>query len=690
MRDMPHRPSRFLRRTQAVPYALAVLFPLFVLMIKCASAPASDQASSPFLLFGAAVMGAAWHGGIGPGIVATVCGAILGTWNFLLPSGVSLSSTGGALRVAQFGLEGLLISLLGGAMHSARRLAADQGQAAIQSQARLRSVGFRLAETEQALETEAQRLRRLVDANIIGVFSAAASGEISSCNAAFAQALGYSTVDPEQWPKNWKSITPDQYAELDRLALQEIEATGRCTPYEKQFLRADGGHAPMLLGAASVRDDTLETIWFALDLTLQKQAEVELLQAKSTAESASRAKSEFLTNVSHELRTPLNVVIGMTNLALHEPISDQLRDYLEASLASAKSLLRVLDDILDVSQLEYGSFQLECDDFIVRDLFDELIREAAPAASSKRLKLSLSIDDNVPQQVVGDDRRLAQIVRQLLSNAIKFTDRGEVRVRVSCSAASEEEIGMLISVEDTGMGIPTGAQQRVFAPFAQVDSSTTRRHGGVGLGLAIAARLAARMRGEITLESSPGQGSRFLVGIPLRRSRTWSAAQLARPPRMDHPLPLATVAGDFDRPPSASGNRYPAPPIRSLSILVVEDTPANQRLVCLLLEGRGHRCTVAGNGWEAVEHLENESFDLVLMDVQMPGMDGLEATAKIRQQESGTEHHLPIVAMTAHASQFDRERCLAAGMNAYLTKPIDAQELFSLVESISPADRANA
>ncbi|MHB0955314.1 MAG: response regulator [Pirellulaceae bacterium] len=378
------------------------------------------------------------------------------------------------------------------------------------------------------------------------------------------------------------------------------------------------------------------------------------------AEAANEAKSQFLANMSHELRTPMNAILGMIDVALTRPVDPTVQDCLQTAQGSADLLLTLLNDLLDCAKVESGKLELESAPFNLRSMLDPITRILAVRASEKGLSFVCRMPDNAPQVLVGDRMRLQQILLNVAGNAIKFTKQGKVEIELSIRT-EEGEAWLEFAVRDTGIGIAPAALPRLFQPFAQTDASMARRFGGSGLGLSISKSLVEMMGGRIWVESEVDRGSTFYFSVPMASSNELPA---------DAPAPVAV--------PDA---------VTSLRVLVVEDNPANRKLARYILQERGHRVECVEDGREALALTKQNRYDVILMDVQMPGMDGLEATAAIRRREEGSGR-VPIIALTAYAMQADRERCLAAGMDAYLAKPINGAEMIRLVEDLARGSSA--
>jgi signal transduction histidine kinase/ActR/RegA family two-component response regulator len=382
----------------------------------------------------------------------------------------------------------------------------------------------------------------------------------------------------------------------------------------------------------------------------------DLARARLEAEASNRAKSEFLANMSHEIRTPLNGILGMLQLLSRTHLDEDQKDSVFTAIRSSRRLTQLLNDILDLSRIEAGKLRLEAAEFLFTDLRDSVRDLFAIPARGKGLELVFDIDEAIPSHVVGDEGRLRQILFNLVGNAVKFTSRGSITVRAR-RVDSDAGMAVAFSVADTGVGIPRERQDDVFQPFTQVDGSPVRSHGGVGLGLAIVRRLVDMLGGQISMHSAAGRGTTIEVTVPLE--------------------PGASVCTTCEE--------QPLPVVRGRRILVVEDDRVNQLALTRMLGKLGHIPTVADNGRAALDILQRESFDCVLMDIQMPVMDGLEATRRIRARvHPDIPADIPVVALTGHAMAGDRERFLAEGMTAYLSKPVDMDALARVITEVAP------
>jgi signal transduction histidine kinase/ligand-binding sensor domain-containing protein/CheY-like chemotaxis protein len=389
----------------------------------------------------------------------------------------------------------------------------------------------------------------------------------------------------------------------------------------------------------------------------------ELRLATARAETAVRAKSEFLANMSHEIRTPLNGLLGMVELTSQTELSPQQQELLGIATHSGTVLLNVLNDILDYSKIEAGKMQLQSEDFRSANVIASIRHIAARRAEKKGLSFSYHVDSDIPALMTGDSGRLTQVLLNLVDNAVKFTAQGEITLTIDVDTQVEDLVRLKICVADTGIGVPKEHQENIFKSFEQGDNSTTRKFGGTGLGLSIVSHLVGLMDGQIWVESEPGRGSSFYITPVFKLVKNSAPSELS--------------------PSGSLGDTPGAALLPPLNILVAEDNVINQMLAVRLLEGMGHQVTVVGNGQEAIDKVSAMTFDVVLMDVQMPEVDGIAATQTIRAMGGGSSlERLPIIAMTAHAMDSDRVRCLAAGMDGYISKPISSAQLMKTIGDI--------
>ena len=393
-----------------------------------------------------------------------------------------------------------------------------------------------------------------------------------------------------------------------------------------------------------------------------------LEKARDAALEATRLKSEFLANVSHEIRTPMHAVAGMAELLLKTPLRSRQREYVESIMEGARSLLGIINDVLDLSKIEAGELRIEKTEFELADVVSTSMQMFAQRAWAKGLELSSSVEVHVPARFQGDPGRLRQVITNLLSNAVKFTETGSVTLCVSLAEEAESDVTLRFEVSDTGIGVSPDTTRLIFLPFAQADGSSARAHGGTGLGLAISRQFVELMGGEIGVETRLGRGSTF-----------WFTVKLGKPARAfedEGPGGRGEVAPEEAHTAQAAAE---PPPHKGVSVLVAEDNSMNRRLIRYMLEELGFTAAVVGDGASAVAELERGDYRLVLMDCQMPVMDGFAAVAEIRRRE-GDERHTPIIALTADAMRGTRERCLDGGMDDYLSKPFTTEELGAVID----------
>jgi PAS domain S-box-containing protein len=517
---------------------------------------------------------------------------------------------------------------------------------------------------DQRLRDQQFYTRSLIEANIDALMTTDAKGIISDVNKQMEALTGRSRDELIGAPfKNY--FTDPARAEA---GIKLVLAEGKVTDYELTALSWSGKKTLVSYNASTFydRDRKLQGVFAsARDVHLT----VELEKAKIVAEKASLLKSDFLSNMSHEIRTPMNSIIGMSHLALKTNLTPRQRDYLKKIQGSAKFLLGIINDILDFSKIEAGKLTIEQTKIDLKKVLKNVSNLISPQASTKRLKLIFDVERNLPNELMGDPLRLTQVLINYANNAVKFTKAGKIDIVIRMQEQTDTDILLYCGVSDTGIGMTEEQCGQLFQSFQQADSSTTRKYGGTGLGLVIAKKLAELMQGEVGVDSEFGKGSTF-----------WFTARLGKVIDLKHHAVFDSISSEvgdvsFSRRESSMENRLAA--FKGASILLVEDNKLNQEVALELLRDAGFIVDLAGNGEIAVRKVQKTFYDLVLMDMQMPIMDGITATQEIRKLSRCA--HLPIIAMTANAMQVDRQRCFDAGMNDHLSKPVDPENLWQVL-----------
>jgi len=527
---------------------------------------------------------------------------------------------------------------------------------------------------EGALRESESRYRRLLGSvtNYIYTVTVEDGRVVSTDHGPGCEAVtGYSSedyaIDPDLWHK---MVHPEDSPSVLDHSRQAI-AGYQYFPLEHRIIHKNGSVRWISNTLVARRDETGRVVAYdglIADITERRMMEEELLRAKEAAEAASSAKSEFMANMSHEIRTPMNAMLGLTKLVLRRDLSVEQREFLEGVMDAGDALMQIINDILDFSKIEAGRLELETKDFALRELLDKIMVGFTAQAQKKKIVLKHSVDDSVPDFLTGDQGRLRQVLVNLLGNALKFTPAGEVTLGVGIEPedmqpggpAVGQRVKLVFRVRDTGIGIPEDKLDIIFDSFTQADSSTTKRFGGTGLGLAISKKIVGMMGGEIWAESKLGLGSSFSFSTVLGVA--------------------VTNAPDGEAFPDACPGK---PARKSLRILLAEDDKMNQMFAESFLQEAGHTVVTACNGKAVLHLLESGEYDVILMDISMPEMDGVQATQAIRQSNSGRyDPNIPIVAMTAHALKGDRERFMAAGMNGYTAKPVDIDDLLRILDHV--------
>jgi PAS domain S-box-containing protein len=555
---------------------------------------------------------------------------------------------------------------------------------------------LKLLAAQAAISIENAKLyttyKSLYDNAVEGMFQSTPKGRFLTANPSMAKILGYAS--PEELIKSMTDIKNQLYDNpKDRRRVMDVlERDGRLVGFETRFLRKDNSAIWCSLSARKVRDSLGNVLYYegtVVDITSRKEKE-ESQRQREIAERSTQTKSEFLANMSHEIRTPMNAIVGLAYLVQKTNLTPDQMDYVSKIKSAAQSLLRIINDILDFSKMEAGKLDLEYIDFDLGEVLENLSSLMNLQEAEKEVELVFDVATDVPYALRGDPVRLGQILVNLVNNAIKFTEAGQIIVKARrtdpAEASGADRVALTFSVSDTGIGMTQQQMDGLFRPFSQADESSTRRYGGTGLGLSICKQLVEMMDGEIRAESEPGKGSVFTFCVWLgQKEPEWAGRSNAQPGLSGRRVPIvddhpASKPLDMDAP---SPKR-----VSGIKVLLAEDNKINQQVAAEILEQFGFDVTIAANGLEALKTFELAQFDLVLMDIQMPALDGYSAVKAIRTMERTRENgtgRIPIIAITAHAMAGEREKCLNAGMDDYIAKPIDPDMLFAkIVHWIKP------
>jgi PAS domain S-box-containing protein len=502
--------------------------------------------------------------------------------------------------------------------------------------------------------------RTLFNTSPTGLLLCEMNGTIKDVNQAFLNIIGY--TEEEAKALSYWELTPQEYERQEEEQLRNLQQNNSYGPYEKEYIRKDKSRVAVRLNGISIEQNKTPYIWSSVeDITEQKAAELQLYEAKESAEKANKAKSHFLSNMSHEIRTPMNAVIGMTHLALQTPLNTQQKNYISKAHLSAENLRNIIDDILDFSKIEAGRLIMEKVNFQLKDVIKDMVNLISIKAEEKGIQISVHIDKDVPRALIGDPLRLSQVLINIGSNGVKFSkSESKISLSVKLKENNQTSARLIFIIKDNGIGMTAAQQSKLFKPFSQADTSTTRQFGGTGLGLVISRSIVEMMNGEISLESTEGVGSTFFITVNLGVQQQDEHVDMER---LEEALQINVQQARAH--------------LKNAKILLVEDNEINLELAEALLIMNGMRVESAVNGKVALAKLASEDFDGVLMDCQMPVMDGYEASLKIREQEQLKD--LPVIAMTANAMEGDKEKALAAGMNDHIAKPIIPEIMLSTI-----------